>query len=221
MLILRQMKGFTMVELLVALVINLLLFVMLVTVLLTNLNHYRTVTNINRLNQQLQTTLFLMANDIRRAGYWSNATNDVSLDQNTNPFMASGTDMSVNGSNNCILFTYDHNGTGTLPAISSSSDDDRYGYRLMNQAIQSRPFGATFSCTASASNWDNMTDTNAIQITNLTFTLNTSTITTGPNTKGIVQRSVDISITGNLVSNASVTRTLTSHVRIRNDKFIP
>lgn len=211
--------GFTLVELLVALTINALLFSALIAIFIANVNHYTKTFQENRLNQQLETVLALMSDDIRRAGYWANASNDIGTNQNNNPFMTASTDISVDNTNDCILFTYDHDSNGSLPAINASIDDEHYGFRLSNNAVQVRPPGAGFSCVASG--WENMTDTNIITITNLTFTLNTSTVTTGPGSQGITLRSVDISITGQLANNSSITKTLTQHVRLQNDKFIP
>ena len=149
------------------------------------------------------------------------AANDLGLDQNTNAFMAAGTDITVNSSHNCLLFAYDKNGDGLLPAINANIDDERYGFRLINNTLQVRPPGTAFSCTAPNASWENVTDTNVVSITNLTFTLNASTITTGPGARGLTMRSVDISITGQLNSDATVAKTLTQHVRLRNDKFNP
>lgn len=216
-----KQHGFTLPELMIALVINSILIIALVAAVSANLNHYNTIINTNRLNQQLEAALAIMSNDIRRAGYSANAANDLGLDQNNNPFMTSTTDISVNAANNCIIFTYDHAKNGTLPAISASYDDDRYGFQLNNGVIQARPQGAAFSCSSPTAGWDNMTDPNLITITALTFTLNTSTVTTGPGTKGIAVRSVDITISGHLTNNASISSTVTQHIRLRNDKFIP
>ena|SRR3990167_8511950 len=216
-----KQSGFTMTELMIALVINSLLVIGLIAAVSANLNHYNKIINTNRLNQQLESTLHMMANDIRRAGYWVNAYTDIGLDQNSNPFMASGVDISVNNTNNCILFTYDHSNNGSLPAISASYDDERYGYRLNGTVIQARPPGAAYDCTAAVDAWDNVTDSNVVTITGLTFTLNTSTVTTGPGARGIIVRSVDISLSGQLTSDATITNTLTQHIRLRNDKFIP
>lgn len=219
MLTYRRFCGFTLIELLIALVISTLLLSGLLALFGANVGHYNKTMNYNRLNEQLKAALEIMANDIRRAGYWANASNDVATNQNNNPFMTSTTDVSVNANNNCILFSYDHGNNGSLPAISANYDDDRYGFQLSNNAIQSRPPGAAFSCAASG--WENVTDPNIITITNLTFTLINSTITTGPGSQGIRMRSVDISVTGQLANDSTVSRTLTQHVRIRNDKFIP
>lgn len=216
----RKNSGFTFTELLTALAINGIIFTAIVSIFLANLVHYKKTLSTNRLNQQLGSALDLMKSDIRRAGYWANAMNDVGTGTNNNPFQVSGTtDITVNASNNCILLSYDKDSSGTLPAISGAVDDERYGFRLSNGAIQARPPGATFSCNAS--NWDNVTDTALINITALTFTLNTTTLTTGPGTKGVLLRSVDISVTGQLANDATVTRTLTQHVRIQNAKFTP
>lgn len=214
-------RGFTLVELLIALALNAIILTALISIFIANLYHYRNVINTNRLEQTLQAAMDIMANDIRRAGYWSNASNDLALDQNNNPFMASGLDVALGNSNTCILFSYDHDFNGALPSISSSYDDERYGYRLNGQAIQSRPWGATFSCSASASAWENITDPTIVTVTALTFSLTTQTVTTGPGTAGITLRSVDVTLTGQLASDSTVTKTITQHIRIRNDKFIP
>ncbi|HTM64126.1 MAG TPA: hypothetical protein VL360_06450 [Gammaproteobacteria bacterium] len=215
----KKIAGFTFVEILAALAINLVLFGGLITIFLSNINQYRISISTNKLNQQMQTAMVMMATEIRRAGYWANAQNDLNSTVNNNPFMASGTDITINAGGNCILFTYDSNKNGSLPSISSSSDDERYGFRLNGQTLQIRPFGSAFDCTAAASAWENVTDSNIIQITALTFTLSTSTIATGPGNKSIIFRSVDITMTARLTSDNSIVKTLTQHVHIMNDKF--
>jgi prepilin peptidase dependent protein B len=219
----KTVTGFTLVELMVALVINVFIFAALMAIFVANLNHYTTAVNTNRLNQQLQAAMQLMVNDIRRAGYWTNAYTLVGTDTNTNPFQSTvgSTDVTVGGTgNSCILFTYDHLGTGVLPSISSTTDDDRYGYRLNGTSLQTRPWGGTFSCSAAATNWENVTDS-TVTITALTFTLTTQNTTTGLGTSALNMRSVDITLTGRLTSVPTITKTLTEHVRIRNDQFVP
>lgn len=212
-------NGLTLVELLIALLISSILFTGLIAIFVANVKHHNDVTNVNRLNQQLEGAMDLMSSEIRRASYWANSANDIGLDQNTNPFMTSSTDITVNGSNNCILFTYDHDKNGSLPQLGSTSDDERYGFRLNGQAIQTRPGGASYSCTSN--DWENITDSNFIHITALNFVLTNTSVTVGPGTKGIMIRSVDITLTGSLANDSSVSKTLTQHIRVRNDKIIP
>jgi len=214
-------NGFTFVELLIALGINVILLAGLITIFMANISHYKITLKEKKLEQTLQTIATIMTNEIRRAGYWSLANTDLGSGQNNNPFMTAATDITINGSNNCILFGYDQNNDGSLPAISSAVDDERYGFRLINQSIQARPPGAAFDCSAASTAWDNMSDSNIIQITALSFILNTITRTISGSTSSIAIRSVDISLTGRLTSDTSITKTITQHVRIRNDKFIP
>jgi prepilin peptidase dependent protein B len=218
-----RLQGFTLVELMVALVVNALIFIFLIAIFTNNLSHYNTILSTNKLNQQLEEIMQIMTSDIRRAGYWANANSNVATGNNTNPFQntGTGTDIAVGGaSNSCITFSYDHNSDGVIAAISSLSDDERYGYRLSGTNIQTRPWGASTSCTAPATAWENMNDA-SITITTLTFTINSSTLTTGPGAQGITERSVDIILTGQLTSNSAITKTMTQHVRINNDYFVP
>ena len=207
---LKKLAGGTLIELLVALAINVFLFAVIAVVFSDYLRDYNWQFRFNTLNQQMEMTMQVMANDIRRAGFNSDAA-----DASSNPFTVTGsTDLTVTGGN-CLTFTYDQRLTGTLPSISSSADDARYGFRLTNGAIQSRPAGASFSCAASASAWENLTDPNIITITALSFTINTSS---PPGASSILIRTVTVSMTGRLVSDSTVTKTLTQTIRIRNDK---
>lgn len=220
MISLKRIQGFTFTEMMVALLINAVLFAAITTIFTSNLKQYNVLLNKYRLDQDLQVAMNIMITDIRRAGYWANADTDIGSGTNNNPFQVSGTtDLQTGLSGACILFTYDHAGSGTLPAISASIDDDRYGYRLNGTTLQSRPPGATFSCAAAANAWENMTDPDVINITALSFTINSSTVTS--RAKALTVRSVTISITGNLVSNTAITETLTNTVKVRNDLYTP
>lgn len=214
-------KGLTLIELLIAMALNLVLLLALTSMFSSTVGHYNTVNKSDLLSQQLQSAMQMMANDIRRAGYWVNSSNDIGTGANSNPFMTASTDITVNANNNCVLFTYDYSKNGTLPTIASGSDDERYGFRLLNNAIQARPPGASYSCSASANAWENITNTNIITISSLIFTLNTTTVPIGATSKSMLIRTLDISITGQLASDATITKTLTEHIRIRNDKYVP
>lgn len=216
----HRQQGFTLIELLIASAISLVVVAGLIGLLLMSTNHSQTTIGVGRLESQLRLVLNAMTTDIQRAGYWANADSSA-----TNPFMVTGTtDLTINGAQNCILMTYDHDNDGALPAVSSASDDERYGYRLMNNAIQYRPRGANFDCAAGANVWENLTDPNAVTITAFVVTLNSQTVDiddTGPGTATIVRRSVSISITGELTHDTSVTKTLQTTVKVYNDKYNP
>ena len=217
----RFIQGFTLTELLVAVAINSILFLALMSLFISNLNYYRSTTAADKLSQQLQVAMDIMVADIRRAGFFMNAQNDIGLHQNNNPFQDSSNDINVNASGNCILFAYDKNQNGAIPASDATIDDERYGFRLLNGTLQARPPGANFNCNAAANNWENINNINEIRINALSFVLNTKILTTGAGTRGLATRSVDITLTGQLANDSSVTRTITQHVRLRNDKYIP
>lgn len=217
-------QGYTFIELMVALVISAGLLTGLLAMYSTNVKHSSSALHASRLHEELQASMSTMANDIRRAGYSANASNDLATGSNNNPFMASGTDVTIVGGN-CITFAYDQDKDGSLPTIGTAGDDERYAYRLSNQAIQTRISNSEFSCTAPSTSWEDITDPSIVSITALAFTKTERTVELNAdvtsNTAEMRLRSVDISLTGQLVSDASVTETLSHRVRIRNDKFAP
>lgn len=212
-------QGFSLVELLVTLVILSLLVVSLLEIYVTSAQRSQDALNRARLDQSLQGAMSLMSNDIRRAGFWGGATSGIHTATNSNPFMAA--DISINGAGNCIVLTYDQNGDGSLPSVGSGSDDERYGYRLLNSIIQARPTGGSYDCSAAAEAWENITDANVIQITALTFVESDQIVLIGSGTPTMKIRTISISMTGRLTSDNSVTKTLTEQVRVRNDKYAP
>src|SRR5258708_6170770 len=78
-------SGFTIAELLIALVINVVILMALISIFSTHVSNNTKIQKSNILNQQLETALELMANDIRRAGYWGNSTTDIGTNANNNP----------------------------------------------------------------------------------------------------------------------------------------
>ncbi len=173
-----------------------------------------------QLDRQLQTIMDIITNDVQRAGYWSQASSS-----NSNPFMQTGTtDITINGASNCILFTYDHDNDGLLPAISAAYDDERYGYRLKNNVIQFRPYGASFDCTAASNNWSNLTNSALITITAFTVTLTNVAVDVDKAEAGVDTtnyRTVTITITGQLPTSTGVTKTITRTIRVVNNKYAP
>lgn len=212
-------RGFTLMEFLIALTISAAVIAGLMSLFYVVTKHSRSSTELARLDSQLTLVLNKMSRDIHRAGYWANAGSSAS-----NPFQASGTDIQVNAGNNCILITYDADKNGSLSAITAAADDERYGYRFLNGAIQYRPRGATFSCTAAADNWEDLTDPNIVTITAFTVTLNSENLDidgAGPGTATMSVRSVTISLTAQLTSDSNVSKTITKTVKIYNDKYNP
>lgn len=211
-----EQQGYTLLEMLIGIGLGLFLLANGVFMYSSIVHSYYGLLSVNRLDQQLRSAMNLMVQEIRRAGYSSNAIGNVKTGTNNNVFMANNTDLTTPTSS-CILFTYDVDSTGILPALNSSDYDKRFGFRLSGTTLQSRPLTYnSFNCNGN--DWENLTDSNLIQITSLTFTI-TPTVVTLNTTNTLTIRTVTISITGNLSNDTSVTRTITGTVRVRNDKF--
>ncbi len=211
-------RGLSLVELMIGITIGLIVLLAVTSLYVTTVRGSSDTLRIARLNQDLRTVVELMRNDIRRAGYWANATSDLDSSSNNNPFMAAGADVDASTAG-CILFTYDSQGDSTLDDGSSSTVNDRFGFKhnATDGTVETRT-GGTGSLSCSGGNWEAMTDPNLVEITALTFTLTTSNIslTSG---NSIDKRDVVINITGRLRNDTAVTRSLSETVRIRNDKF--
>lgn len=213
-------QGFSLVELLVGVAIGLVVATAMISFLMANSKANSQALQGIRLEYELKTAINLMTSDIRRAGFYASSRTMVDTGVNSNPFMSVTTDLST-PSTSCLLFSYDLNEDGLLPALGFANSDERFGYRLSNQTIQSRaPTDSVFSCNSG--DWQDLTNPNLIQVTNLTFTLNNTTVPLdNPSTGSIILRAVTISATASLSSDPGVSRTITSQVKIRNDKYEP
>lgn len=211
-------KGYTLIEILVSLGISLFLSGIALFVYMAISHSYSEILNINHLEEQIRSAMYKMVQDVSRAGYSAAAINDMGTGENTNQFMAAGSDLSIPNSS-CILLTYDSDSTGALPALNTANYDKRYGFRLFEGKLQSRPLtDSTFSCTSGA--WQDLTDSNIVNVTNLTFTPNNVTVAID-GTSTLLIRNVTISITATLSDDSTISRTMTQTVRVRNDKFQP
>lgn len=213
----QKLSGFTLLELMIAMSVAMVIMAGTLGVFLAMVKQSRALLEANRLDRDLTNAMSIMVTDIQRAGYWGLASTS-----KTNPFMTTGsTDIAVTGGN-CILFTYDSNGDGSLPGVGTGTDDKRYGYRLSGGAIQYRPVnGSNFTCAAASGTWTNLTDPSVVTISALSFVLTNTAISIagGPSTTNL--RQVSISMTGQLVKDTALTKTITRTVRVYNDRYAP
>lgn len=218
----KKTQGFSLIELMIGILVG--LFILSGSVLMFA-SYSKSSTDsiaLTHLEHELRSAMNLIVGDIRRAGFYGNAAAMIQSGANNNPFMAAVTDIQT-PVNTCVLLSYDRNNDGTLPALNTAGGDERFGYRLNNQVIQTRSItDAAFSCTQGS--WENLTDSTVVQITNLTFTLAPANIfINGVDATGgmVTLRNVTITLTGRLLNDTAVTRTLSTNVRVRNDKFTP
>lgn len=216
---LRTEKGLSLIEFLIGVLISLVVALGAIAFFSGTSKTSGQLLKTVRLENELENALSLMVKDIRRAGYSANAAAQVGTGVN-NDFMEGAVDISTPTAS-CILFSYDLNSDGLLPALGASNSDERFGYRLNSQTIEARATtDANFDCNSGS--WEPLTAIQLVSVTALSFTLTTTnTALSSPYTGSVRVRSVAITITGNLVSEPSVSRTVSSQVRVRNDKYIP
>lgn len=223
----NNQKGVSLIEVLIGLAVGIVLTFGMV-VFYSNISKVsnETLTTV-RLEHELQTSMNMMKNDIRRAGYSSEAAALVGTGI-INPFMVVNVSDIRVINNTCILFTYELNNKitdykGKLPPLNSAGSDNRFGYRLSNKTLQTRAAtDAKFACNEGT--WEDLTNPKLIQITKLNFNLSETAVpldTATPSGPSITIRQVTIEITGQLVSDNDIERTITSQVRVRNDKYTP
>ena len=184
----NEQRGVTIVELLIGMVVGILVIGGGITVYVNSVQSSNQALRASKLNQEMSSLLLIMSNDIRRAGYWATL---VTTEAELNPFNAAGAtaltvrnDMTANavqpptGQGSCILYSYDATYVpGNIPGTVDATD--LFGFRLNGTTVQMRQTGTVdgTSCVGGTCNsctngvWQDVTDANLVEVTNLTFDL--------------------------------------------------
>lgn len=243
----KKQFGFTLIEIMIAMLIGLIIVSATIGIYVSTVKGSTDTINSARLNHDLELVMSLMVNDIRRAGYWGGAIADANSEANpftaevtdvTNiqlrNFAAPAIALAAGATGNCVLYTYDADGDGFVDA------NEYYGFRLNGNTINMRLTG-TVAATADCTNgsWEESIDGDQVSITALTFStagykcLNvslspsvsynkpcaeTTLAELAVGAKASESRQLTITMTGQLVNDATVTKTLTDTVKIRTDR---
>ena len=213
-------RGLSLVELLVGVAIALFIAAAAATLLAGHLRESRAVLLEARLMQDLRTAADLVSRDLRRAGHWGAAVDGVWLagagGVAANPYAALAP---ATAASDAASFRYSRDATENGVVDSN----EQFGFRLRNGAIEIQ---------LGAANWQALTDTGTLTITQFSVTptvreLNLDAFCARPCAAGAVAcpprqqvRSLALEITGRLVADAAVTRSVRSAVRLRNDVVI-
>ena len=250
----KREQGFTLIELLISVTIALIISAAIFGIYANSAGTSAAMLKSSKLNQELYSLMLVMSNDIRRAGYWANPAMDMEYFERPqdNPFSLDKTQLSLIASTDnyvtndiknetsadpaaqCVLYTFDQDGDGTL------DKQEIFGFRLRNNAVEMRigwdgydPTDSTLSVInddCSLGNWEAVTDANQIRIEELTFKRNesqcinaadnTDCYTDPPDADEITveARQITIALVGELVSDPGVRAKIEQDVRIRNDR---
>lgn len=201
-----RMRGFNIVELMVAMVAGLLLVAAVTSLFATILKANQTAMQTSRLNQELQSITDMIARDGQRAGYdWgataflaaaSGARSPFYFDTSSDLMSETSTGSKIY---RCIVVKYDENENGSLDADETfvySYDSTEKGVKLGG------------SCASGSL----LSTEKTIEVTALTFSLLGSSVSSGA-------RTVRLSISGQHKANTALKLTLQRDIKLRNDGY--
>lgn len=186
-----------------------------------------------RLTQEIRAVVDIMAQDVRRSGYWATATPG-----GNNPFMvrsAAGNATDLYVSNGCMLYAYD----ATFIAASAPGAvdaNDFFGFRrnAATNTLQLLADGSGLNNTAAACaglNWQNITDPNAVTVTNTDVSVLYRCLSTGGvATSGATPcaasgdmetRLVTISVQAQHARDATIRTAISETVLLPNNRLVP
>ncbi|MBY6188054.1 prepilin-type N-terminal cleavage/methylation domain-containing protein [Marinobacter hydrocarbonoclasticus] len=236
MFVSRVNKGFSLVELMIAMLLGLLVLGATLAFFTSNLRANNTTLQLARLNQELQTLSTMMARDIRRAGFRGDAVANRDAADRTFMFLplsasssggsttwsAQDLDLLVTGGSHanggpysCIILKADLDGDGVLD--TSAAEDERIGYRYdsSNKQVDRGDWADSVTApTCANANWSAITSDDVV-ITALEFELDPPV---AADQKRLVQ-SVIFRLQGHLDSNSDIDMTIEQRVRLRNNAF--
>lgn len=240
----RQQQGFSLPELLIAMVLGVLLVSAVINAYLATLNSTNQNNQQAQLNHNLRASLDLISSELKRAG---GIVRPLALDSaqfsqyGSNPFMDStsnltlwnAADNTLNCTNNlcdCVTYSYDRN----LDGDPYNGGMNHFGFKLQNKGLKMRKGGAVASgdvLNCSNGQWEGLTE-DEVEITSFTLSYinaagtviaapeqlditNTDT-TCESGTNCLETRNIAISITGSV---GDYSLTVSNRVRVRNDRL--
>lgn len=155
----QHQRGLSLVELLVGIAIGMIVLVGATQLFVNHVNNNRQLVLETRVNQDLRAAADLIARDVRRSGYWGNATAAVIATATTAPASSPYGAMTPTGTTGSTSITYNYSQGTENNALDSS---EQFGFRLTNSGVLQYLQGGT--------NWQDITDSS-------TLTVNTFSVT--------------------------------------------
>lgn len=220
-------QGLSLVELLVGLAVSLVILTGAGAAFIAHSNSVSGGLKSDKLNHDIQVTLDIMINELRRAAYWNSEAVGAPT---VNPFQ----NILISGS--CILYSYDmDDAAGANVSDGLQQNNERFGYKLDAGAVWMKKSGDLASATdCTAGSWERVTDPAVLNVSQLSFTLsakcvNASTAvvadaacTGGSGTAGqrtIEIRGVDVDARASVIGDTAV-KQLNAFARLRNNSMV-
>lgn len=226
-----RQSGVTLMELLIAMTISLVVSLAMVTLMANTLGTGTTTIEMSRLTAELRTAMQIMSREVRRANFHGNFTKcfgDVDCrstldnsDGDASSYIKAVTlGTSVSG-NDCFFFWYDRDADG-----DATDDDDVAAFRRAVVGgvgvIQMTTTRNTAPSCNSGNYWTAITDPDFVNVTAFTLANGfsfTDTISAAGATQSVGK--IGMTMTGVLVRDSEVSKTVNDMIRVRNDIFAP
>lgn len=218
---LRHQRGLSLVELLVGLALGLFIVATGLTLLVGNLRESRSLTMESRLMQELRTASDVVTRDLRRAGYWAGASAAIAQREPggviANPY---GALAPTAAESSAVSFRFSRDAAENHQVDAN----EQFGFRLRSGVLEMQ---------LGSSGWQSLTDATALTVTAFRVTPAVQEISllgscakacpagseaTCPPRQQL--RSLGVLITARSVTEAKVTRSVQSEVRLRNDALL-
>lgn len=203
-----RQRGVGLVELMISLVIGMIVIAGALSMVSSTFGANASQMKMSRLNNELRIAMSSITRDMRRSGHNSWTIAQLTAGVYTPSPQPTSVVTTTSGSESVVMH-YDENADGLYPTTEPT---ETYSFRYNNNTIEAK-IG-----TATAGTWNAIVDPSVIEITffsieNLSQLLPKAT-TLGP--FDITLPMYSITITGRLVRDPTVVRTLQETVRLRN-----
>ena len=207
----RLRLGLSIVELMVGVTIGLFILAGASMVLTTQLGDNRRLLLEAQVQQDLRVTVDLISREIRAAGYWANAYQQV-WQASTSPY--SPGPLVATSHDTSLVYYKSHEEIGL---DNNSIDSNEYGGFRRNAST------LTIEVQLGSGNWQPLTDPAVLTVTQFTLVPNTVAVDIPPSVPGAVSmlklcsRDVTLTIVVQAVHDTAVQRSISNRIRLRND----
>lgn len=214
----RRHSGFTLVEMMVALVVGLIIIGGVLTFTVSTVDSVGRNIGATRIMQELRGAMAVMTREIKRAGYDRDAIEGIAR----GVFPSGYAQITINGAGDCLLMSYDRVGVNDGGNVPGAGEWKGFRRAVVNGrgVLQINTRSNPPSCTTNT-DWVDLTSPTDVSITGFTLTqTNLAPIPSGSTAGGAITvalREIQIQMRGALVSDPATQRGLDERVRVRTD----
>lgn len=216
-------RGFSLMEVLIASSLSLVVTASMIALMSSSLGSTARIIKMTRLTDDLRSAMLLMSRDVRRSNYTADAINCfANPDCLTDGSISSPGDVVISDNNECFVFSMDRDQDG-------EGTENAGGFRRVIAGgigvIQMWVGESVPDCASPDASWAAVTDANDIEITGFSVDDDLSyTEVVLEDAEGIQYfqkvRKVRMNISGRLISDLSIQRTVGDIINLRNNLYL-